>query len=357
MTTQVAVAPGTVQGGAASGNGAYPTAQQWAQLSPEHQAQWQAYWSAQQAQQAVVGHAALGAGASMAGYVPAAPPMAMVPGVTVATDRDITSPMLSVCSKAKVGKSRSIITSLVDWPRPGMHPLVIAVDDDGPMSCLDVGYSPHRLRLRELDYPGLGFEQAIIMALSKLHVSRAAVHQQYGSIVVDCGSTLGMKLHAAAQRIPKNAKNPNMQAPFFELRVWFQQVIGLVKDLDLPNIWLSWSTDGFVEAANREQNKPAKHFPGGPDILGAKLRNVFSGMPSHNFYMEKRNVGVGGRDYATGFSADALGFVRVLHSQPYDNMDAGGRLQRFLQPAMEAHMGKVLSAITGRGPYVQGPQR
>lgn len=346
MTTQVAgTQPG--QGGAVAANGQQMTPQQWAATPPDQQAAWQAYWAQQRAMQAAA-TSAIAAGA------PAAPPMLTLPGVTVASDKDLISPMLSVCSKAKIGKSRSIITSLVDWPKPGMHPLVIAVDDDGPMSCLDVGYFPHRLRLREEDYPGLSFDQAIIMSLAKLHAARNMLHQQYGSIVVDCGSTLGMKLHAAAQRLPKNARNPNMQAPFFELRVWFQQVIGLVRDLGLPNIWLSWSTDGYVEPANQEQKKPARQFPGGPDILGAKLRNVFSGMPSHNFYMEKRKVGVGGRDYDTGLPGDELGYVRLLHSQPYDNMDAGGRLQRFLRPIMPANMGYILSCITGKGPYATG---
>lgn len=348
MTTNAVGAPVSAPQAAAS-----PQAQDAATA-----AAWAAYYAANPQALSMQPQQMLQAVAGPMQIVPqAAPPMVSVPGVTVATDRDFQAPMLSVTSKAKVGKSRSIITSLVDWPRPGMHPLVIAVDDSGPLSCLDVGYYPHRLRLREEDYPGMTFDHMLRMSLGKLHQSLGALRQLYGSIVVDCGSTLASRLHTCAQKLPKNANNPRMEAPFFELGVWYRQTTQLIRDLGLPNIWLSWVTDGFVEPANREERKPAKSIPGGPDIMGSKLRNFYSGLPAHNFYMEKRKVGAGVRDPETNQIGDADGNVRVLHSKPYDNIDAGGRLQRFLPAVCPAHMGWVLSQITGIGPYAPTGQR
>lgn len=283
---------------------------------------------------------------------------ALLPGVTIATDRDMQSPMLSVCSPPKFGKSRTVITSLIDWPAPGMHPLVIAVDDSGPLSCIDAGYYPHRVRLREEDYPGVAFDMRIRMALSGLTARRQELRQRYGSIVVDCGSTLADKLHDAAKRLTKNANNPQMQAPFFELGIWFKEVMNRIRELDLPSIWLSWQTEGFVQSEKDAQGraKVTSHM-GGPDIMGAKLRNYYSGQFAHNFILERRKVGTGMKDYETGQLGDGDGNVRVLHSKPYNNVDAGGRLQRFLPAVCPAHIGWILSAITGKGPYAQQTQQ
>lgn len=286
-------------------------------------------------------------------YVPA-----MLPGVTIATDRDMQSPMLSVCSPPKFGKSRTVITSLIGWPTPNMQPLVIAVDDSGPLSCIDAGYYPHRVRLREEDFPGCAFDQRIRMALSSLTTRRQELRAQYGSIVVDCGSTLADKLHDAAKRLPKNANNPQMQAPFFELGIWFKEVMNRIRELDLPSIWLSWQTEGFVHVEKDAQGRAKSTSQmGGPDIMGAKLRNYYSGQFAHNFILERRKVGTGMKDYDTGQLGDADGNVRVLHSKPYNNVDAGGRLQRFLPPVCPAHLGWILSAITGKGPYAQQTQQ
>src|SRR5690606_8386900 len=107
MSVQVAVAPGTGQGGASSANGQMPTQEQWKAMSPAEQAQWQAWWASRQGSVAVAAGAAQPptAYAQATQAAPQAAPMITLPGVTVANDRDFQSPMLSVCSKAKTGKS------------------------------------------------------------------------------------------------------------------------------------------------------------------------------------------------------------------------------------------------------------
>lgn len=275
-----------------------------------------------------------------------------LPGVSVTQDLDNQAPIILVSAREKDGKSTTAITSCVGWPTQELHPLVLAIDDTGPDACLNLGYRPLKMRFRDEDYPGVPFHQRVKMALGTLEARKAQLKLQHGAIIIDDASTLANRLHEDAKREPKNARNPDMRAPFFELGVWFKEIINRVADLGLPSIWLSWLTEGNIEKTKDAQGRDQVRMEmGGADILGRKLRNFLAGRAHQMFVLEKRKIGVGSKDYDTGQPADALGYSRVLHARPWNNINAGGRYDRLLPPICPPHVGWILSQICGRGPF------
>lgn len=273
----------------------------------------------------------------------------LLPGVVIVGANDNASPMLVLSAYEKQGKSTTAITSLVDWPKQGMHPLCIAWDPYGPDACVRVGYHPHVIRIR--DQPGTLWNDKSRYAMRMLHSNRDYVHRTYGSVVVDCASTCAMALHTDAQKIPKNANNNDTRAPYVESTLWLKEFINSVVDLGLPNVWLSWlmegATDSFKDEASGQNKKTTRL--GGPDIMGTKMRNFIAGKSHHNFVLEKYKA----KNDPWGKLADDEGTVRVFHSKPWGLINAGGRYSHVLPDPCPAHFGWVLSQITGRGPFAQ----
>lgn len=315
-------------------------------LTPDQQAAWNV-WNQQQ--MAVAQHAQQQL-AAMAPQVQVAP--TLLSGICIVGGNDNASPMLGLSAYEKQGKSTTAITTLVDWPRQGLHPLVIAWDPHGPDACVRLGYHPHVMRIR--DQPGTAWIDKARYAMRTLHTNRDFVHRTYGAVVVDCASTCAMALHTDAQKLPKNANNPDTRAPYADSTLYLKEHINAVIDIGLPNIWLSWLMEGGTDSVKDEgsgQNKKTTRL-GGPDIMGSKMRNFIAGKSHHNFVMEKYRVGPTGTD-PWGKKADDEGSVRVFHSKPWGLINAGGRYSHVLPDPCPAHFGWVLSQITGRGPFVQ----
>lgn len=276
----------------------------------------------------------------------------LLPGVVVVGGNDNKSPMLSVSAYEKMGKSATVITSLRNWPQPGMEPLVLAFDPHGPDACVRLGYHPNAIRIR--DQPGNSNIEKTRSVLAMLHQNINYVRQRYGAIVVDCASTMVMQFHDDAKETPKNRNNPDTRAPYHDLGLFTKEVIRKVMDLQLPNIWLAWLMEGSTNTTNDQQSGQSKKSTdmGGPDIMGRKVRNFIAGTAHHNLVLEKYRVAKGGVD-PWGQKCDDEDFVRVFHTRPWGLINAGGRYSHLLPDPAPANMGWVLSQITGRGPYAQ----
>lgn len=269
---------------------------------------------------------------------------------------DNNAPMVTLSAWEKTGKSTTAVMSLRDWPNPGQHPLVLAFDPYGPDACVKLGYHPHAMRMQ--DQPG----QLLIDKFRSVHhmlmTNGDRLRQMYGSVVIDCASTLAMQLHSDAQQLPKNRNNSDTRAPYVECTVWLKEIINKVMELRLPNVWLSWLAEGSVDSFKDEasgQNKKQTRM-GGPDIMGSKMRNFVAGKSHHNFVLEKYKVAKNGTD-PWGQPGDDESCVRVFHSKPWGLINAGGRYSHLLPDPCPANFGWVFSQITGRGPFSQAGRR
>lgn len=317
------------------------TAEQWRVYGPQYVAAQQAQQPGGQLLQQVAGPM----------VVQAAPQL--LPGVVIIGGNDNKSPMVTLSAYEKMGKSTTVITSLRDWPAPGMDPLVLAFDPHGPDACVRVGYHPHAIRIR--DQPGNGTFEKAKNALAMLQQNLDFVRRRYGAVVVDCASTMVTQFHDDAKNIPKNKNNPDTRAPYFELGLYVKEIIRKVMDLQLPNVWLAWLMEGSTNNEKDQstgQNKKSTDM-GGPDIMGRKVRNWIAGTSHHNFVLEKYRVAKGGRD-PWGGACDDEDFVRVIHTKPWGLINAGGRYSHLLPDPAPANMGWVLSQITGKGQYAPG---
>jgi hypothetical protein len=105
-------------------------------------------------------------------------------------------------------------------------------------------------------------------------------------------------------------------------------------DIPLPVIYLAWLGE------KSDEDNPSELAP--PDIAGRRFARSVAGRTDHNFILERRLVGVGAE------GADALGFVRVLHSIPWAGHTGGGRYSHALPAQCPPNLGWVLAAMTGR---------
>lgn len=319
------------------------TAAQWAQYGAQYMAQAQAQSPLQQTAIAI-------------GQAIVQPAQQLLPGVTIVGGNDNKSPMVTLAAYEKMGKSTTVMTTLRDWPEPGMDPLVLAFDPHGPDACVRLGYHPHVIRVR--DQPGNDTIGKTRAALQMLTMNVEYVKRRYGAIVVDCASTMVMQFHDDAKNTPKNKNNPDTRAPYHELGLYVKEVIRKVMDLQLPNVWLAWLQEGSVNAEKDQTTGQQKRSTemGGPDIMGRKVRNWLAGTSHHNFVLEKYRVAKGGQD-PWGGRCDEEDFVRVIHTRPWGLINAGGRYSHLMPDPAPANMGWILSQITGKGPYASGARR
>jgi hypothetical protein len=215
-----------------------------------------------------------------------------------------------------------------------MHPLFIAFDESGPNSCLRLGYQPHVIAPRRM--PGADMWQKTREVLSRLEQQGPALRGIYGSIIVDCASTMLDFFHEAAR---SSSKNPDPRSHFGTALMQAKEVMHRLGQLGLPVWWLSWLREPEVVEENGPSGQKIKRMlPGGPNILG-NFRNMLAGKVQHIFALEKLNVGRGQP------GADEEGFSRVFHTRDWANIRAGGRYSHLLPEPMPAHAGMVMSAV------------
>lgn len=257
-------------------------------------------------------------------------------GLTYAGTGVAEPPILLVIGPEKCGKS-TLSLSLFDWPNQGDRPLVLAFDALGFDSVAQFGSCPG---IKVKDQPGLSFWDKTTSALTTLE--NAFVHSRratpFTSIVVDCASTMADKFLQEAR-----AKgNKNQLQDFGEALKHSMEVLWRLIDLGKPLIFLAWLREGFSETSGSQGQKKTVTKMGGALIEG-QFKTRLAGRATQILYLEKVKQG------ANAPGADREGYVRIFHTRPYNNVDAGGRLSQFLPDPCQAHLGYVLTQlITGR---------
>lgn len=258
-----------------------------------------------------------------------------IPGV-IAVDR-ITNqtPQIAVIGAEKCGKS-TLATTLFGWPEPHMQPLILAWDRTGPDACLKMGYKVHALQI--LDQPGVWGIDKARSALAILEGNMPEFRKTYGSIVIDCASTMSDRFLDDARR---KTKNPDSRSWYRELGLWGMEFMNRVVDLGLPTVWLAWLKPPFIH----EEGKRIKMEMGTAQIPGQDFKSKFVGKAQQILYLEKRKIGVGQE------GADESGYIRELHTRPYENVNCSGRYEHILPEPCIPNLGFILSRMTMRGPY------
>jgi hypothetical protein len=260
--------------------------------------------------------------------------MPSIIGISMVTAQGNKAPIALVISPEKAGKS-SLGTTLFGWPDQQKQPLFLAWDKTGPDACVKLGYSPHAIKIPDL--PGDRHWAKAQIALQTLESNITAIKQQYGSIIVDCCSTMADRLHEDARRF---SKNTNPKSHFGDCLMQCKEFMNRVTDLGLPTVWLSWLREAEVEETVMPNgNKKTRIIPGGPHIIGG-FRQLVGGKAHHIFVLEKQRVGFG----VAG--ADEQGYKRVLHAAPWSNIASGGRYGHLLPDECPANLGLILQAIT-----------
>lgn len=274
---------------------------------------------------------------------------AVFPGAARMGPEANPAPIILVIGPEKSGKSATTITSCVNFPNPGMEPLVIAWDKTGSVSCLRLGYTAQALVVSEFaPAPGRGgnipaqprFWDRAQGVLAHLERNVQALKANHGALIVDCASTMMDRLHEDARRF---SQNPDPRSHFGECLMQAKEFMNRIVDLGLPTIWLSWMKESeTVEERGSAPGSPKKYkvIPGGPNIIGG-FRALLGGKAHHIFILEKKK-------YGPVAGADPEGYVRVLHSQAYEGVNAGGRYSHLLPEPCPADLGWILSVITGR---------
>lgn len=261
-----------------------------------------------------------------------------IPGIGIVVSNESQNPEFLVIAREKDGKSATVGTTLVNWPRPGMHPLFVAFDQSGPNSCLRLGYQPHVTGPHKFQQAGATVWERTKAMFASLEGNVQALRAAYGAIIVDCGSTMLDNFHEEARRF---SKNPDPRSHFGEALMQAKETRHRLRGLGLPVWWLSWLREPeTVEERAPSGQKTKRLIPGGPNIIG-NFRTMLAGVVQHIFILEKMNVGKG----AAG--ADDMGFVRVFHTQDWANIRAGGRFSHLLPEPMPANAGMVLQAVLG----------
>lgn len=244
------------------------------------------------------------------------------------------APILLVMAAEKSGKS-SLGTTLFGWPEPAKQPLFLAWDKTGPDACVRLGYSPHAIKIPDL--PGERHWQRAQVCLTTLEQNVNAIKQQYGSVIVDCCSTMTDRLHEDARRF---SKNTNPKSHFGDCLMQAKEFMNRVTDLGLPSVWLSWLREAEVEETTLPNGqKKTRIIPGGPHIIGG-FRQLVAGKAHHNFVLEKQYAGRGSP------GCDEQGYRRVLHAAPWSNIASGGRYGHILPDECPANLGLIMQAIT-----------
>lgn len=257
-----------------------------------------------------------------------------IPGVTVVTSNEGITPQFLVVAREKEGKSATVGTTLVNWPRPGMHPLFLAFDESGPNSCLRLGYQPHVIAPKKL--PGATVWEKTREALNRLEQNAVSLRAQYGAVIVDCASTMVDNFHEDARR---TSQNPDPRSHFGAALMQAKETMHRLGQLGIPVWWLAWLREPeTVEEPGPSGKKVKRVLPGGPNIVG-NFKSMLAGRVQHIFILEKMNLGKGQPN------TDEDGFARVFHTRDWTGIRGGGRYSHLLPEPMPAHAGMVMQAV------------
>lgn len=254
---------------------------------------------------------------------------ATLAGVTSINKTTYRAPIILVAGQEKIGKS-SLSATLFGFPEPHHQPLVVAVDPSGPDSCLNLGFAVHAIRVNEM--PGSRWFDRTRSAVEIIERNISNVRQQYGSLVIDCGSTLSYRLLEDARR---TSKNPDPRSHYQTMYTQFNELWWRLADLDFPVVWLAWAGEpGMNDSGATEL--------AAPDIAGKRFARTIAGRSMHNFILEKRFVGKGAQ------GADQHGYGRFLHTVAWNGQNAGGRFSHLLPEPCPADLSYILRTVRGQ---------
>lgn len=262
-------------------------------------------------------------------------PFSSIPGVTLTGQFPQEPPLLLVIGPEKSGKS-TLSTTLVNWPKQGDLPLIIAADASGPDSCAKLGFSMPHIKVK--DQPGRLFWEKCQYVLNTLENAKRSGPFPFTSIVIDCASTLAEKLHMEDVREhPSADPRKNYGAVLTQTREFMHRIL----DLGMPSVWLAWLRDPMVEEKTLPNGRKSKTTRlGGANIIGG-FRNVLAGKASMILPLEKVNVGSGQP------GADETGYQRVLHTRTWDMIEGGGRYSHLFPEPAPAHLGWIINQMMG----------
>ena len=265
-----------------------------------------------------------------------------IPGLSFAGQGAPENPILLVIAAAKVGKT-TLALSLNDWPNVGDRPLVLAFDKVGFDSLAQ--FAPVA-GLKVKDQPGLSIWDKTETALQSLENAflHSKVKTPFSTIVVDCASTMIDLFLQDAMK--KDFKDPRQA--WGEVFKQANKVMWRLMDLNKPLVFLSWLKEGYAEVTGSGPAKRTTYKLGGAQIDGG-FRAKISGVATQILYLDKVKQGAN----APGVGAD--GYVRVLHTRTYNNVEAGGRLTQYLPEPCSPNLAYVFNCITKREVIQSGP--
>ena len=251
-----------------------------------------------------------------------------IPGIVPVASVAYNAPNIIVSAAEKVGKS-SLAVTLFGFPEPHHQPLVLAIDESGPDSCINLGYAVHAIKVRTL--PGASWFEKLRATLDMLEKNIQSIRQQYGSLVFDCASLATYRLLEDARR---RSKNPDPRSHYQTMYTQFNEVWWRICDLQMPTVWLAWTGEGGM-------NDNGVNELAAPDIAGKRFARTIAGRSQHNFVLEKRFIGKGSE------GADPHGYGRVIHSLPWNGQNAGGRFGHLLPELCPPNLSFIFRAVRG----------
>lgn len=264
------------------------------------------------------------------------PTIAGIPGITFTGTTPPEPPILLVIGAEKGGKSAASIT-LLDWPTPGKIPLIVAFDASGPDSCAQLGYQMHVIKVKDAQGVSLADKAMNVAAHLENSFRNPPKDFPYGSIVIDCASTMIEKFH---EQFSESYTNP-LQVHGAVLN-FSKRFFNKLTAIGVPTIWIAWLREPY------EDTKTKKMMEGGAQISGS-FKNTLAGRATNIVMLDRERVGVG----VPG--ADAYGYARMFRTRPYRNIALGGRYA--LPDPMPAHLGMILNTIMQPSAAMQAAQQ
>ena len=257
-------------------------------------------------------------------------------GVDAAGTTSFEPPIILVIGPEKSGKS-SLTISLFDWPNRGDQPLVLAWDPSGPDSCAQLGYPVARIKVKDL--AGATYVEKMHAMLDNLEYVYRGGKRPFTTLVTDCASTMVERLFTEDRKL-NPSKDPRRN--YGNLLELGREYMARIIDLGVPTVWYSWLREPFIEERDDAGRKIKRQILGGPQIAGG-FKSLLAGRAHQMCVLEKLKV----PPNTPGVHGD--GFMRVLHTKPWANIDAGGRYG--LPEPMPAHLGYMLDALMRRGAW------
>lgn len=259
--------------------------------------------------------------------------MFQIPGMTLTGRSEMSAPNVTVVSPPKMGKS-ALATTLVNWPKAGDMPLILAFDTTGPESCKVLGYEIPVIRW--MDEPGSTLRDKAFSMLNKVEQAFKSGREKPSAIVCDCGSTFAERMYDEAHRIINTKDNRQRYGYVKDVTGTFYRRL---QDLGAPVAWLAWAR--FQEITVEPGPGGARNIePGGSKVLGS-FKDCLEGACDQLVLLDKI-VAMPGNP-----NANSDGAIRRFWTRDYNGVHCGGRFA--LPNPMPANLGWLFTALMQRG--------